>query len=482
MLAAAVVYLPAAMGAEWITDDRHLIAGHLRPGDVLGEWTTATHAHAADVIGGYLWRPLTSTIYQVWGEIFGRSPGTFRVLTALAHLLNVGLVAWVARRLGAGPGAAAVGALVFALHPLAPDAVCWISDLYDVMAATFLLAGLGVAVGPGRDGARAAVGALLFFAALLCKEAALAWVGALPAALLLVRGWRPALMHGAGLGAAAVVHGRWHAAIVGGFERSAVDLMRDGPFLPTWLDYLWWPVGMPVRAGFTHLLTPGEVPISVGGGAALIALLVSVVLGVRRPAGATRAVAVGLGIWAVMLAPGALAASSFLNQAARYLYLPLAVAMPALALAADRAAAQLPSDRRWLALLAGVGWAVAWTPRTLDRIDDWTSEPALYMAEHHAEPDNPFAGKELGRILFAAGSVDAGIALWAAAVADPPASRYVMDVQAERLDLAQAAASVGRTALAVQCLDDFILAEARAGRSVDPSVTELRSNVAGAVP
>jgi protein O-mannosyl-transferase len=482
VLAAAAVYLPAAAGADWITDDRHLIAGHLRPGDVLGEWTTATHAHASDVVGGYLWRPLTSTVYQIWGELFGRSPGPFRVLAALAHLLNVGLVGLASRRLGAGPRAAAVGALVFALHPLGPDAVCWISDLYDVMAASFLLGGLAVAVGANRVGARAGVGALLFLGALLCKEAALSWVVALPAALLLLRGWRPAALHGAGLVVVAAAHGRWHGAIVGGFERSALDLMRDGPFLETWLDYLWWPLGMPVRAGFTHLLTPGEVPINPGGVAVFLALLVSLALAVRRPSGANRALAVGLGVWSVMLAPGALAASSFLNQSARYLYLPLALAIPALVLAADRAAARLPRQRRAWVALVGLAWAIAWAPRTLGRVGDWQSEPALYLAEHEAEPANAFAGKELGRILFAAGSVDAGITLWSAAVADPPASRYVMDVQAERLDLAQAAASVGRTALALQCLDDFIAAEAAAGRAVDPSVHGLRDRIAGTAP
>ena len=482
MLAAALVYLPAAAGAEWITDDRHLIAGHLRPGAVLGEWTTATHAHAADVVGGYLWRPLTSTVYQLWAGVFGRSPGPFRVLAALSHLLNVGLVGAVSRRLGVGPRAAAIGALVFALHPLVPDAVCWISDLYDVMAAGLLLAGLWVALGPGRDLPRAALGAGLFLLALLSKEAALAWAVALPAALLWLRGWRTALPHAVGLAAVAAVHARWHAAVVGGFERSALDLMRDGPFLETWLDYLWWPLGMPVAAGFTHLLTPGELPVSLGGAVVVGVLLAAALGAIRRPGGALRALSVGLGLWVVMVAPGALAASSFLNQAARYLYLPLAVATPSLALAAARATTMLPAGRRILPALIAVGWVVAWAPRTLGRVADWRSEAALYTAEHEAEPDNPFAGKELGRMLFAAGQTDAGIGLWAAAVASPPASRYVMDVQAERLDLAQAAASVGRTALAVQCLDDFIAAEAEAGRAVDPSVHALRAGLVGGPP
>ena len=57
-----------------------------------------------------------------------------------------------------------------------------------------------------------------------------------------------------------------------------------------------------------------------------------------------------------------------------------------------------------------------------------------------------------------------------------------MDVQAERLDLAQAAASVGRTPLALWCVDDFIAAEVAAGRPVDPSVRGLRARIEGVSP
>jgi len=476
------VFLPASAGADWITDDRYLIASHLRPGDVVGEWTTATHAHAADVVGGYLWRPLTSTVYQLHAAIFGRTPGPFRVLSAGAHLLNIVLIWAVSRRLGAGAAAAGLGALLFALHPLVPDAVCWISDLYDVLAVSFLLGGGLIALGRGRLGGRVACSAALFLCALLSKEAAVPWATALPAALLVLRGWRPAALHGVALAVVALLHGAWHAAIVGDFERSAFDMMRQAPFLSTWLDYLWWPVGMPVDAGYTHLLTPGEIPVSVGGSAVLGTLIASLLVLWRRPSPAARNLVVGLGTWCVMLAPGALAAASFLNQASRYLYLPLAVALPALVAAVAAVADGLPPQRRRLVAFLAGAWVLAWAPRTISRVGDWASEPALYIAEHESEPENPFAAKELGRLLFASGQVDAGLELWAGALARPPASRYVMDLQAERLDLAQAAASVGRTPLAVESLDAFIASETQAGRPVDPSVTALRARLGEGAP
>ena len=482
LVLAGVVFLPASSGADWITDDRYLIASHLRPGDVVGEWTTPTHAHAADVVGGYLWRPLTSTVYQLHAAIFGRTPGPFRVLSACVHLVNIVLIWAVSRRLGAPAAAAGLGALLFALHPLAPDAVCWISDLYDVLAASFLLLGGWVALGSGRLGVRVAGSAALFLCALLSKEAALAWAAALPAALLLLRGWRPAGLHGVALGLTAALHASWHASIVGAFERSAMDMMRQTPFIRTWLDYLWWPVGMPVEAGYTHLLTPGQIPLSVGGVSVLVMLTASLLAVWLRPSPAVRNLAVGLGIWCVMVAPGALAAASFLNQAARYLYLPLAVAVPALVASVAASADGLPPSRRQLVAFLAGAWILSWAPRTLTRIGDWSSEPALYLAEHEAEPQNPFAAKELGRLLFGAGEVDAGLRLWAEALERPPASRFVMDVQAERLELAQAAASVGRAPLAVASLDAFIASEARAGRPVDPSVTALRARLDEGAP
>src|SRR5688572_31504254 len=134
-----LLYLPAARDAQFISDDWPLLANHLRPGDILGEWTTSTHLHAADRAGGYLWRPLTSTLYQVVGETFGRTPAVFRTVNALFHALNAVLVALCARRLGSGPTGAALLAAGWAVHPLLADAVCWSSDTYDLMAATFLL-------------------------------------------------------------------------------------------------------------------------------------------------------------------------------------------------------------------------------------------------------------------------------------------------------------------------------------------------------
>lgn len=462
------LYGPACLGAEWVTDDWHLIVHHLRPGDIAGEWTTATHAHAANVEGGFLWRPLTSTVYQVWGGAFGRTPPPFRFLSLLFHLANIGLVLAVARRWGAAVLPTAAVATLLAVHPLLVDAVGWVSDLYDLMATTLLLGSAWLAAGRQHLGPRVAGSAGLFLAALLCKESSVAWAAALPAALLVLRGWRGAAAHAAGLGLTAALHAQWHAAVVGAFDRSARDVLLDSPFPTVWLDYLSWPFHLPVRAGYTHLVAPGAEPLPVGG---LLFILASGALLVAvRQQPVARPLAAALGTWVVLVSPGALAAAAFLNQPFRYLYLPMVLTAPLLALAAESAPARL---RRVGLVAVPVALVLAWTAAV--RVQAWQSEPALYEAEHVAEPDNSFAAKELGRIHVARGEVESGMALWAQALRAPPASSFVMDVQQERLDYAQAALAVGRPAEAVWALDAFVDAEAEAGRAVDPSIQQLRA-------
>ncbi len=462
------LYLPAAWGADFISDDRPLIPGHLHPGDILGEWTTPTHEHAAGRVGGYLWRPLTSTVYQLWGELFGRTPLPFRLLNVGVHVLDLGLLIAVARRLGASWRAAALVATAWAVHPLLPDAVCWVSDTYDLMATGFLLAAAWLALGEGRTGLRAAGGALLFLAALLSKESALAWAAALPGALLVLRGWRPALVHAAWLAPTAWLHARWHAAVVGRFRTSALDIVARGGFFEVWSDYARWPLHLPVRAGFTHLVSPETAHWSVLG---LAVATVGLAALARR---ATRPLAAAVGVWLVMLAPGALAAIAFGQQASRYLYLPLTLAVPFLA-------ALRPRLRPWMGPALVAAWSLAWLPVTARRIAAWRDEAALFADELRHEPGNSFAMKAVGRMMVERGMAEAGLEMWRQALADPPPSSFVLDVQQERLDLAQAALRAGRPDIAAEALDAFAAEEARAGRAVDPSVTRLRERVAAAL-
>ena len=142
------------------------------------------------------------------------------------------------------------------------------------------------------------------------------------------------------------------------------------------------------------------------------------------------------------------------------------------------AAAARERLRPWLGPAVAAALVVAWLPATPPRIAAWRTEATLFAFEAVQEPDNPFAVKALGRILVEQGDPERGLDLWQWALEHPPASTFVMDVQEERLDFAQAAAARGRLPAALEALDAFIAAEAAAGRSVHPSVRALRERIA----
>lgn len=472
VLLIALMYVPAALQAGFIADDIKLLAHHAHPGDWLGEWTRSTHQHATNVEGGYVWRPLTATLHQLAGELFGRTPPVFRLLNTALHALNAVGVVLVARRLGASALTAALLATAWAMHPLLPDAVCWASATYDLQAATLLLPALWVGLSERLStGGRVAGVATLTLLALLCKEPAIGFVGAFPLVMLALRGRREALLHALGCGLAAGLHALWHRAVVGDAEAAALGLLGPKDVIGVWTDYLGWIVS-PVAAGYTHLVVPGQEPLHVGALVGLAAAFAgAAALGRQRGA----ALAGAALCWAVLLVPAAAAAVAIGQQASRYLYLPSALAFALLG------GVRLPLDAgrsRALAALVCAGLIAIWSPRTAWRIQDWQSERALFIAEHEAEPNNTVSARVVGRILTREGQTEAGLALWRQAIDHPIPYGMFYDRQRERLDYAVAALGAGRREEARQVLEDFIADEAAAGRTLDPSVVALRAKIA----
>jgi len=93
------------------------------------------------LVGADYYRPiLTWSVvadYLVWGT----NPVGYHLTNLLLHTLNALLLAHIVVRL-AGPGKrypALLGALVFALHPIHPEAVAWVAGRVDVLSAFFFL-------------------------------------------------------------------------------------------------------------------------------------------------------------------------------------------------------------------------------------------------------------------------------------------------------------------------------------------------------
>lgn len=85
------------------------------------------------------WSPLTLLTRLADASCFGMNAGAFHVTSLLLHLLNTVLLAAALRQLtGHGPRSMMV-ALLFLVHPLNAEAVCWLSARKDLLNATFAL-------------------------------------------------------------------------------------------------------------------------------------------------------------------------------------------------------------------------------------------------------------------------------------------------------------------------------------------------------
>lgn len=99
-----------------------------------------------------IYMPLTYTLWAVESQVF-RAPGPpgepgrllagpFHMVCVGLHAVNVALVFWLLGRLGIRPLAAAVGALLFAVHPLQVESVYWITETKGTLSGLFCLLSL----------------------------------------------------------------------------------------------------------------------------------------------------------------------------------------------------------------------------------------------------------------------------------------------------------------------------------------------------
>jgi tetratricopeptide (TPR) repeat protein len=140
----------------------------------------------------YNYHPLHLLSYWLDYQIWGLEPFGYRLTSALLYALGAVLVWGLGRRL-AGPRAALLGAVLFAVHPFHVEAVAWVSGRKDLLCLVFALAALAAWlrwVERGGWGRYAA--ALLFHAlALLSKSAAVMLPGLAYLLLLLQPERRP---------------------------------------------------------------------------------------------------------------------------------------------------------------------------------------------------------------------------------------------------------------------------------------------------
>jgi hypothetical protein len=177
ILLALAAYAPALGG--WFLSDDAMIGGIYDGNDV--NWSHVGRTFAMDWRGfngaeTRFFRPLVVITLALDAALWGLQPWGFHLTNVLLHGLVASLVVAVGTRLGASRSAALLGGALFALEPLHPESVAWISGRTDLVYALPALASIAAFLEHRRTGARSvlALAVALYVLALLAKENAVA--------------------------------------------------------------------------------------------------------------------------------------------------------------------------------------------------------------------------------------------------------------------------------------------------------------------
>ncbi len=126
------VFWPATRGG-FVWDDPGLIT---KRHDTLDEWADVAAAFGRAATAGEgvaYYRPIMIATFVADAQLFGLDAPVFHRTNVVLHGLNVALVVFLLVAYGCGPWAAALGALLFGLHPLQCQAVALILGRNDVL-------------------------------------------------------------------------------------------------------------------------------------------------------------------------------------------------------------------------------------------------------------------------------------------------------------------------------------------------------------
>jgi tetratricopeptide (TPR) repeat protein len=119
-----------SLGNGFVFDDNYQVIGNsqLRNIENVPKLLTASY------------RPIRDITYAIDFWLWGRSASGFHLTNVLIHLANTLLVFLLLRKITSAVWPSVIGALIFAVHPMQPDAVTYISGRRDVLFSFFFLA------------------------------------------------------------------------------------------------------------------------------------------------------------------------------------------------------------------------------------------------------------------------------------------------------------------------------------------------------
>lgn len=377
------------------------------------------------------WHPLTWISHMVDAQLFGAWPGGHHLTSVLLHACNGALLYWILRRATGRRGAAALAALLFAVHPQRVESVAWVSERKDVLSGLFCLITLAAyfAYAARRTALRYLVVALAFTVGLLSKQ----MLVTLPFALLLLDiwplgrltrdGWRRCVVEKIPLLGLTVLFSavvflvQSRTGVVKGLDAYPLSI-RLGNAIVSYGAYLRdmvWPVDL--AAFYPH---PGH-GLSWGVVAGVFALLAAVTTAALAFGRTRPYLAVGWLWYLGTLVPViGLVQVGLQARADRYTYLPaIGVAVALAWLAADVVRGR-PRLRIGAAVVA-VALIGALSVQSHGQAATWRNNETLYARVIATQPPHPWPYLGLGASYFTRGDLDRAEEAFETALALDPA-------------------------------------------------------------
>ncbi len=379
---AAIVYLPAALGARLLQFDDNFFFGPDNPEFVrgLGAVWTATIANA------YL--PVAHTSMWIDYAVAGDAPLLPHLHALLLHAAAAVVLVRLLCALGAPTLVAHVAAGLFVVHPALCESVAWVSSRKYVLSGLFVFWALLVT-------ARAARAPSLRRSLAVAGLTALAMLSNATAVVLPLLAFGVALWIGGdrrrfqaplgSLGVTAGLAGMHQQVAAAQGTRPAGDALARLAQVPGafwhYLTTAAWPTRLNVL--YPEVETLEQLRAAWLPGACALALFVALGVALARRA-STRAVGAGLCAFVLALLPFNTAyPASSIAAADRYLYL----AVPGLALAVTAAAARCHRHGAWLA--AALTLPLLWLGA--GRAHDFRDDATLWQQSLAVEDDNAVA-------------------------------------------------------------------------------------------
>lgn len=411
----AFAYAPALNGT-WLWDDGYEVAHNPVLRDPAGLAKIWRGEAALDYF------PVKATVQWLLWRVWADHPAGWHATSALLHAVSALLVWRLLRRLGVRwPW---LGAVLFAVHPLAVESVAWIAELKNTLSLPLALLAMDAYLdyderGRGGDLARSLA---LFVTALLCKST----IVAVPGVLALFVWWRHGRVAARAAWslvpyfAAALVLGLvtiWfqHERAIGGAEVPVGDFATRAARAALALGFYAWKAVWPIE------LMPVYPRWAIAPWMALLFVpwAVLAIWAWCRRAQWGRHVLFGGGVFVANLAPIlgfiAMAYMHVTWVADHFAYAALPAAAGLLAAAAEAIARRARASAA-IAAAVVLSWAALWAVLSRGHAALFRDAETFWAYAVDRNPDSPVARNNLGNALLARGRPEEAAAQLGAAV------------------------------------------------------------------